>query len=160
MMETHLAYPLLAYYRSQHIGQSWLSALTAIVDTSAVVLAAAEDGAAGTRSAELTFKVGRHALADLAHQLADGATGPERELAAEDAAELRGLLEPSGLPLVPVGECRERLDRLRRRVRAERRQAREPARAAAAALAAGREGARAAQARTCVSTLTADPRRP
>jgi len=114
MMETHLAYPLLAYYRSQHLGQSWLSALTAIVDTSAVVLAAAEDGAAGTRSAELTFKVGRHALADLAHQLADGAAGPDRELDAKDAAELHGLLESSGLPLVPVGECRERLDRLRR----------------------------------------------
>ena len=113
MMETHLADPLLAYYRSQHIGQSWLSALTAIVDTSAVVLAAAEDGAAGTRSAELTFKVGRHALADLAHQLADGATGAERELTAEVAAELRGLVEPSGPPLVPVGECRERLERLR-----------------------------------------------
>ncbi len=114
MMETHLAYPLLAYYRSQHIGQSWLSALTAIVDTSAVVLAAAEDGAAGTRSAELTFKVGRHALADLAHQLADGAAAPERQLAEEDAVELRSLLEPSGLALVPAGECRARLDRLRR----------------------------------------------
>ncbi len=113
MMETHLAYPLLAYYRSQHLGQSWLSALTAIVDTSAVVLAAAEDGAAGTRSAALTYKVGRHALADLAVQLADGATGPERALTAEDTAELRALLESSGLPLVPVGECRERLDRLR-----------------------------------------------
>ncbi len=113
MMETHLAYPLLAYYRSQHLGQSWLSALTAIVDTSAVVLAAAEDGADGTRPAELAFKVGRHALADLAHQLADGDAGPERELGEEDTAELRGLLETSGLPLVPVGECRARLDRLR-----------------------------------------------
>lgn len=113
MMETHLAYPLLAYYRSQHIGQSWLSALTAIVDTSAVVLAAAEDGADGTRSADLTFRVGRHALADLAHQLADGASGPERDLGEEDVAELRGLLESSELPLVSVGECRERLARLR-----------------------------------------------
>ena len=113
MMETHLAYPLLAYYRSQHIGQSWLSALTAIVDTSAVVLAAAEDGAEGTRAADLAFRVGRHALADLAHQLADGADGQERELTDEDTADLRGLLEASGLALVPVGECRERLDRLR-----------------------------------------------
>lgn len=113
MMETHLAYPLLAYYRSQHVGQSWLSALTAIVDTSAVVLAAAEDGAEGTRAAELAYRVGRHALADLAHQLAEGTGGTERELTAEDAAELRSLLEASGLPLVPVGECRERLARLR-----------------------------------------------
>ena len=113
MMETHLAYPLLAYYRSQHVGQSWLSALTAITDTSAVVLAAVEDGTPGIRPAELAYRVGRHALADLAHQLADGAGGRERELTEEDTAELRSLLEVSGLPLVPVGECRERLDRLR-----------------------------------------------
>lgn len=113
MMETHLAYPLLAYYRSQHVGQSWLSALTAIVDTSAVVLAAVEDGAPAARTAELTYRVGRHALADLAHQLADGVDGRERELTEEDATELRSLLEASGLPLVAVEECRERLARLR-----------------------------------------------
>jgi len=113
MMETHLAYPLLAYYRSQHIGQSWLSALTAMVDASAVVLASVEEGAPEARSADLAYRVGRHALADLAHQLADGGRGPERELAEEDTTELRGLLEASGLPLVPVGECIAHLARLR-----------------------------------------------
>ena len=113
MMETHLAYPLLAYYRSQHIGQSWLSALTAIVDASAVVLATVEDGVLETRSAELAFRVGRHALADLAHQLAEGSPGKTRELVEEDVTELRALLEGTGLALVPVGECLERLSRLR-----------------------------------------------
>jgi hypothetical protein len=113
MMETHLAYPLLAYYRSQHVGQSWLSALTAIVDTSAVVLAAVEDGAEGTRAADLAYRVGRHALADLAHQLADGVAGTERELTGEDAAELRSLLEASGLPLVSEAECHARLAGMR-----------------------------------------------
>jgi hypothetical protein len=113
MMETHLAYPLLAYYRSQHLGQSWLSALTAIVDASAVVLAAVEDGAPARRPAELTFAVGRHALADLAHQLAAGADGRPRELVAEDTDELRGLLETAGLPLVPRDACHERLEVLR-----------------------------------------------
>jgi hypothetical protein len=115
MMETHLAYPLLAYYRSQHIGQNWLSALTAIVDASAVVLAAVDDttGADERRAADLTYRVGRHALADLAHQLADGRTGPAREFADEDAEALRGMLEADGLPLVTVGECRAELVRLR-----------------------------------------------
>lgn len=113
MMETHLAYPLLAYYRSQHLGQSWLSALTAIVDASAVVVASAEDGAPEARLADLTFRVGRHALADLAHQLAPAGPAPGRELADDDAVELRALVEASGLPLVPVEECRERLARLR-----------------------------------------------
>jgi hypothetical protein len=113
MMETHLAYPLLAYYRSQHIGQSWLSALTAIVDASAVVVASTEDGAPEARFADLAYRVGRHALADLAHQVAPGGPGPGRELTDDDAVELRALIEASGLPLVPVEECRERLARLR-----------------------------------------------
>ena len=76
MMETHLAYPLLAYYRSQHVSQNWLSALTAIVDTSAVLLAAVDETQFEPRTADLAFRVGRHALADLAHQLADGQDRP------------------------------------------------------------------------------------
>ncbi|HZQ89558.1 MAG TPA: hypothetical protein VFA42_06095 [Gaiellaceae bacterium] len=113
MMETHLAYPLLAYYRSQHVSQNWLSALTAIVDTSAVILAAVDGDEFEPRRADLAFRVGRHALADLGHQLADGRNGPVREISDDDVAWLRGLLEGTGLPLVPVGTCRERLSRLR-----------------------------------------------
>ena len=113
MMETHLAYPLLAYYRSQHVSQNWLSALTAIVDTSAVLLAAVDETQFEPRTADLAFRVGRHALADLAHQLADGKTGPAREIGEDDAAWLRGLLEGTDLPLVPVGVCKERLTELR-----------------------------------------------
>ena len=113
MMETHLAYPLLAYYRSQHVSQNWLGALTAIVDTSAVVLAAVDGDAFEPRRADLAFRVGRHALADLAHQLAEGRTGPAREISDADATWLRGLLEGTGLPLVPIGECNERLTKLR-----------------------------------------------
>jgi hypothetical protein len=113
MMETHLAYPLLAYYRSQHVSQNWLSALTAIVDASAVLLAAVDETQFEPRTADLAFRVGRHALADLAHQLADGRTGPAREIGEDDAAWLRGLLEGTDLPLVPVGTCKERLTQLR-----------------------------------------------
>jgi len=65
------------------------------------------------RAADLTFRVGRHALADLAHQLAEGRTGAAREFADGDAARLRGLLESSGLPLVSIEMCRERLAQLR-----------------------------------------------
>ncbi len=114
MMETHLAYPLLAYYRSQHVGQNWLAALTAITDASAVVLAAVDDAAvAERRAADLAYRVGRHALADLAHQLAEGRSGPVREIADDDAEALRGMLKKAGLTLVPVGECKKRLVQLR-----------------------------------------------
>src|SRR5262249_60722146 len=66
LMETHLSYPLLAWYRSQHVNQNWLAALTAMVDVAAFVKAtvANED----IEAADLTFRIGRHALADLALQ--------------------------------------------------------------------------------------------
>lgn len=64
LLESHLSYPLLCYFRSQHSNQSWLSALTAILDASSLLIA----GIRGTeaRQAQLTFAMARHALVDLA----------------------------------------------------------------------------------------------
>src|SRR5579871_6066740 len=42
LMESHLSYPVLCYYRSQHNNQSWLGALTAILDTCALVIVGVE----------------------------------------------------------------------------------------------------------------------
>src|SRR5215510_8415886 len=39
LMETHLSYPILGFYRSQHVNQNWLAALTAMADVSAFVIA-------------------------------------------------------------------------------------------------------------------------
>ena len=39
LMESHLSYPVLAYFRSQHEQQSWVGALTTILDTCAIVMA-------------------------------------------------------------------------------------------------------------------------
>ena len=39
VLESHISFPVLSYYRSQHDNQSWLAALTAILDTSALVVA-------------------------------------------------------------------------------------------------------------------------
>jgi hypothetical protein len=64
LLETHLSYPVLAYFRSQHTNQSWLAALTAILDTCALIMAGMNDGP--TRQAQLTFAMARHAVGDLA----------------------------------------------------------------------------------------------
>src|SRR5204863_3895307 len=66
LMETHLSYPLLGFYRSQHVNQNWLAALTAMVDVAAFVKATAPDDK--VPPADVTFDIGRHALADLALQ--------------------------------------------------------------------------------------------
>ena len=39
LLESHLSYPVLAFFRSQHTNQSWLAALTAILDTCALIMA-------------------------------------------------------------------------------------------------------------------------
>jgi hypothetical protein len=39
MLESHVSYPVVAYFRSQHSNESWLAALTAILDASALLIA-------------------------------------------------------------------------------------------------------------------------
>ena len=63
LLESHISYPLLCYFRSQHNNQSWLSALTAILDTSSLLIAGVQGQEA--RQAQLTFAMARHALVDL-----------------------------------------------------------------------------------------------
>lgn len=53
LLESHLSYPVLAYFRSQHDNQSWIAALATILDTSAFVMAGLEG--ACVRQAQLTF---------------------------------------------------------------------------------------------------------
>jgi hypothetical protein len=63
LLESHISYPLLCYFRSQHTNQSWLGALTAILDTCALMVSSVGDRTG--RQAQLTFAMARHALVDL-----------------------------------------------------------------------------------------------
>src|SRR5262249_57598743 len=63
MLESHLSFPVLRYYRSQHDNQSWLASLTAILDTSALLITTVK-GSDG-HQARLTFAMARHAAVDL-----------------------------------------------------------------------------------------------
>jgi hypothetical protein len=64
LLESHISFPVLSYYRSQHENQSWVGSLTAILDTSALLLAGV-DGP-DSYQARLTFAMARHAAVDLA----------------------------------------------------------------------------------------------
>ncbi|MFP5250467.1 MAG: potassium channel family protein, partial [Acidobacteriota bacterium] len=57
LLESHISYPLLCYFRSQHNNQSWISALTAMLDTSALLIAGVQGHEA--RQAQLTFAMAR-----------------------------------------------------------------------------------------------------
>jgi hypothetical protein len=65
ILESHISYPILCYYRSQHDNQSWLSALVAMLDTCALLISVIEG--TPSRQAQLTFIMARHALVDLGH---------------------------------------------------------------------------------------------
>jgi nitrate reductase NapE component len=112
LLESHLSYPVLAYYRSQHENQSWIAALTAILDASAFMMAGLEDGC--YHQAELTFAMARHALVDLALIFKTSPRPFEQDrLSREDLLSLREVLVESGLHLFEAGEIERRLEPLR-----------------------------------------------
>lgn len=64
LLESHLSYPVLCYFRSQHDNQSWLAAMTTILDTCALVIVGM--GGSSAWQARLTFAMARHAIVDIA----------------------------------------------------------------------------------------------
>jgi len=95
LMESHLTYPVLCYFRSQHDNQSWLAAFTAVLDVSALIIAHGEGEAKW--QARLTFAISRHAVADLAEVLRVRAVDPAVDrLPPKDVAEVRDLFVKCG----------------------------------------------------------------
>ena len=97
LLESHLSYPMLVFYRSQHDNQSWLAALTAIMDTCALVLVGVED--MQPLQARMTFTMARQVVVEMSRSL--GVT-PSRydggdRLPHADYARMRYLLDEAGL---------------------------------------------------------------
>ncbi len=124
LLESHISYPLLCYFRSQHDNQSWLSALTAILDSSALLMSVVDAGCA--RQAQLTFAMARHASVDLLlvfglEPLAlegpevhsrDHRGGHDR-LSTNQFTELTGMLAAAGVRLRTDATAQEQLAELR-----------------------------------------------
>jgi hypothetical protein len=117
MLETHISYPILCYYRSQHDNQSWLAALTAVLDTCALLITTIEGPS--TRQAQLTFAIGRHTLVDLGHVFAQERNEQKlreevpKRLADEEYARLCEMLGVAGFALCADIGTRERLQAIR-----------------------------------------------
>jgi hypothetical protein len=113
VLESHLSYPPLAYFRSQHYNESWLAALTTILDASAVVTIGLEGWCA--RQAELTFAMARHAVVDLAQVFSTPPKGgAQQRLSSEQLGRLRQRLAAGGVSLRDRPDFEERLNELRR----------------------------------------------
>jgi hypothetical protein len=112
VLESQVSFPLLSFYRSQHDNQSWLAAITVILDTTAFVIASVKDNDA--YQAQLTFAMARHTVVDLAQVY----NVPPREAAQdrmprEELRALRHELQSAGVTLREGDAVDRKLDELR-----------------------------------------------
>jgi hypothetical protein len=63
VLESHLAYPLLVYFRSSHDNEAWINSFGAVMDAATLVMSSVDDDAEG--AARLMFTVGNHLVEDL-----------------------------------------------------------------------------------------------
>ena len=112
LLESHISYPVIAFFRSQHQRQSWVSALAAVLDVSALVVVGIEG--VPTWQAHVTFAIARHAAVDLAQVLHAPSHVAADRLAPEDLEQLRRQLEEVGLRPGRSADVDERLAELRR----------------------------------------------
>ena len=112
LMESHLSYPVLAFFRSQHDNQSWVASLTSILDTCALVIVGIEG--ACEKQAELTFAIARHAVVDLAQVFGVSPEPmPHDRLTPETLRHIRDVLAENGLKLRDGEAADQKLTRLR-----------------------------------------------
>jgi hypothetical protein len=113
VLESHISFPVLAFYRSQHDNQSWVASMTAVLDVCAFVRASAP--AEEAEQARLTFAIARHALMDMCRVFQRKLTPlAEDRLPPEDLRRLRESLVGRGDRLASEAELSERLGALRR----------------------------------------------
>jgi hypothetical protein len=112
LLESHLSYPVLTYYRSQHERQSWLTALTTILDTCALLLVGF-DGVT-TPTARFSFAIARHAAVDLAQVYGTPPMNPKlNRLSPADFRRMHDALAEVGLHLAHKEDAEKRLADLR-----------------------------------------------
>ncbi len=112
ILESHLSYPILCFFRSQHDNQSWLASLVAILDTCALVIVGV-DGI-DPFQARLTFAIGRHALVDLGQAFRLKPEPAEKlRMSDQELSELRAWLAASGVRLREGAEADQKLTELR-----------------------------------------------
>jgi Ion channel len=112
VLESHLSYPVLCFFRSQHSNQSWLGALTVMLDVTSLAIAGIDS--IRPEQAQLTFAMARHAAVDLA-QVVNARYNPHApdRLSDSDLQHLQSILAANGLRLHSDPEAEEKLHHLR-----------------------------------------------
>ena len=112
LLESHVSYPVLGYFRSQHDNQSWLASMTTILDSCALIIHGVDGKTAW--QAQLTFAMARHAVVDLAQILRSSPHPPEPDrLPQADFAQLVDILAKAGIDLRKDPQAEAKIQELR-----------------------------------------------
>lgn len=112
ILESHVSYPVVSYFRSQHSNESWIAALAAILDVSALLIANVED--ACSRQARLTFAMCRHTVVDLAQVFyRKPVVGARDRLPPDELQRLRASLKQIGFEMRNTEAADKKLAHLR-----------------------------------------------
>src|SRR5580658_1665836 len=98
LLSSHISYPVLVFFRSQHGNQSWLGALTTMLDVTSLIMTGVEG--IHPDQAKLTFAMARHVAVDLAQVVgAQYSPHDEDRLSVADLSRLRTELARHGVTL-------------------------------------------------------------
>jgi hypothetical protein len=111
ILESHISYPVVCYFRSQHNNESWLGALVAILDSCAIVLA--NNTGSVARQARLTFAICRHTVVDLAQVFFTPPKIIRERLPEPEFERLRAALAHTDYALLDTPESAAKMEKLR-----------------------------------------------
>ena len=109
ILETHLSYPLLAFFRSPHDYTSWVTSLGAVLDAATLVLAVMDKPPSA--AAKALYDTGVHAVEDLFYFFRIEERHPLIER--DEFDEVLRDFKDVGIPLLPGDESWERFTKLR-----------------------------------------------
>jgi hypothetical protein len=98
ILQSHLSHPVLAFYRAQHSGESWLTALATLLDSCALLITGS-DGLPAAQ-ARLTYRMGLNLLRDVTRAL--GITVDPRCRGRLTEADLPALVAASKAARLPL----------------------------------------------------------
>jgi hypothetical protein len=106
VLESHLAYPILMFFRSTHDHESWVSAIGAILDATTLLLTTVQGGPRGQATA--TRGIGAHLVEDIGRFfgfITDGQSDAGAMIERAEYDEARGRLHDAGYTLVPDADA-------------------------------------------------------
>jgi Ion channel len=112
VLESHLAYPILFYFRSSHDNEAWINSFGAVMDAAVLVMSTVVDNSEGP--AKLMLTVGNHLVEDVTWYFRF--PHPEDPIVErQEFDEARERLKTAGYQLQPADAAWEKFARLRKK---------------------------------------------